>query len=354
MSHGTSGKVTVMRDVIAEMFACRGTRASEHTMIFRGTMGLRALDAAVRITALRPDETLLTITRHEFQGSALTLIQTLGSPVTIHVHRTTVPGADSGVPPTSRPDTVHCVLSGHTGENGDYDPATMTVSWLFDSVSEFDWTIDGGEASLVVSVPVEAVADYVDVDHGEQLLVRAPRCTIAPAIAGFSLALVNDAGTSATVRTPVADYAIDRFLQEMTGIVLVENRGATTVQRGPRRQLYFDATALITELYADPKLGPANLATALNVSVRTLQQAFQEAGSSVSAEVRAQRAQVARNLLTEPQYDVLTLAQIAAHCGYRSVETLRESVKSRYDITPRELRSGRSGAGAHSSPGRRA
>lgn len=343
----------VVSDVVAEMFACRGIRASEHTMIFRGTVGLRSLKGAVHVTAARPDDVLLTITRHEFRDCALTLIQALGSPLTVHVHRAAGPWTTEQRRQTSR-GRVHCALSGHTGENGSYDPATMAVSWLFDSASEFDWSIDEGEASLVVSVPVEAVADYEDTDAQRSILVHEPRCTIAPAIAGFGLALVNDAGTSATIRTPVANYAIDRFLQEMTAIVFVENRGATTVQRGPRRELYFEATALITELYADPELGPGDLAAALNVGVRTIQKAFQEAGSSISSEIRTQRARAARNLLSEPKYDVLSLGQIATHCGYRSMETLREALKSHYDITPRELRGERSGVGAHGSSGEHA
>lgn len=342
-----------MRDVVAEMFACRGIHASDNTKIFRGTAGLRALNAAVRVTTAQPDEALLAISRHEFRDSALTLVQALGSPVTLRVRCGALQSNTeliTGPGSTGRAEPVHCVLSGYTGENGSYDPATMAVSWVFDSISEFDWVIDEGEAALVVSVPDEAIADYVEADHEAPLLVRAPRCTIAPAIAGFALALVNDAGTSAAARTPVADYAIDRFLQEMTGIVLVENRGATMVQRGPRRQLYFEAAALITELYADPALGPADLAAALNVSVRTLQQAFQEAGSRVSAEIRSQRARAARSLLAEPKYDVLSLGQIAAHCGYRSTETLREGLKTHYAMTPRELRSSRSGVDAHGSP----
>lgn len=198
----------------------------------------------------------------------------------------------------------------------------------------------------MVSVPIGAVADYVDMNAQRSILVHEPRCTIAPAIAGFGLVLVNDAGSPATSHTPVADYAIDRFLQEMTAIVLVENRGATSVQRGPRRHLYFEATALIAELYADPELKPGDLAAALNVSARTLQQAFQEAGSSICTEIRSQRARAARNLLNEPKYDVLSLGQIATHCGFRNAEALRKGLKSHYAVTPRELRGTRSGVRA--------
>ncbi|SES01861.1 AraC-type DNA-binding protein [Propionibacterium cyclohexanicum] len=344
-----------MVDVVAHMFACRGVRVSQHTMLFQGTSGLRALSASVPVTAPAPAEAMLTMTRHRFRDSALTLVQNLGSPVTIHIRRAADPPAvvPARAQDTNDSDTVHCILSGDTGADGSYDPATMAVTWFFDAASEFDWTVSEGQASLVMSVPVEAIADYPD-DRATSLPIYQPRCTIAPAIAGFGLALVNDAGTSAAVRTPVADYAIDRFLQEMAGIVLVENRGVTSVQRGPRRELYFQATALITELYSDPELGPAELASALNVSIRTVQQAFQEAGSSASAEIRAQRARAARHLLTEPKYDVLSISQIARHCGYRSESALREGLKSRYGVTPRELRSGRGGAGAQVSPEPRA
>lgn len=329
-------EVPRMVDVVEGMYACRGAYATANTKVFRGRSGLRALHAAARVTATEPDHMILAVTRCQFRDSALTLLRVLGASVTIHVRpRERVREADE--PPCPQPATpsiplrtVHCALSGHTGENGEYDPAAMAASWFFDSTSDFDWPVGEGEAALVASVPFEAVADYVDASAEDSLLISAPRSTITVGIAGFGLALVNDPPAFGAKRTPVAEYAIDRFLQEMVGIVLVENRGATSVQRGPRRQLFFDATALISELYPDPALSPADLAGALSVGVRTLQQAFQEAGSSVSAEIRSQRARAARALLMQPKYDVLSLEELAAHCGYGSTETLRDGLRTHF------------------------
>lgn len=132
----------MVRDPVAEIFACCGIPAVEHTKTFRGIAGLRALDTAARVTAARPDDLLVTVTRHEFRSSALTLIQTLGSPIMIRTHPVGGRGAAGSPQPTDQSQTVHCVLSGPTGDDGAFDPATMAVSWLFDSASEFDWAID--------------------------------------------------------------------------------------------------------------------------------------------------------------------------------------------------------------------
>lgn len=314
-----------MRSVFTQLFEA-GTAVSSNTVVFLGTHGFSQLTDILPVVAQDPARMQVSLTRVTFRESILALIQVLHSDVHI-----TLPVGDRG--------RIYLVLAGDAGTENVFEPEAMRARWLFDGSQPLEWTLRSGMAVMVISVPAEVLGEYVDTAT-MRIRIEDPRTSVDQAIAGFTLSIVNDR-TALEAHTPVAVYAIDRFLQEMVQIVLVEDRGASDLHSGSRQRFYLSAVALISERYRDPDLCIQDVASILNVSVRALQQSFQDAGTSFSSELRSQRARAARSLLMRPEFDVLTLAEIADHCGYHSVRGLRDELKHKFGVTPRGIRHAR-------------
>lgn len=319
------GRNSGVRSVFTQLFEA-GTAVSPNTVVFLGSRGFSQLADIMPAVAEDSARIQVLLTRVIFRESALALIQVLHSDV--HV---TLPVGD--------PDRIYLVLAGKAGAENIFEPEAMRARWLFDGSQRLEWTLRNGMAVMVISVPAAVLGEYVD-GATMQIRIEDPRTSVDQAIAGFTLSIVNDRAALAA-HTPVATYAIDRFLQEMVQIVLVEDRGASDLHSGSRQRFYLSAVALIAERYRDSDLSIQNVASILNVSVRALQQSFQDAGTSFSTELRNQRARAARSLLMRPEFDVLTLTEIADHCGYRSVRGLRDELKQKFGVTPRGIRHAR-------------
>lgn len=145
-----------------------------------------------------------------------------------------------------------------------------------------------------------------------------------------------DGGHSAL--PPIEAYAAGQLLIEMVGSVALSHAGSGEVSKGRTADLRDEAMATIAQLRADPELSVAELASRLNVSPRRLQEAFTEAGTTVSAEIRNQRALLAETLLTTPKFDVLSIDEIARNSGFGTAVTLRRALAELRGVTPSQLR----------------
>lgn len=108
-----------------------------------------------------------------------------------------------------------------------------------------------------------------------------------------------------------------------------------------RRAVVAAARALVRDCLADPGLTPATVAAGQGVSLRYLQLAFAEAGSSPGAYIRMERLRRSRRLLADPRYLALSVAQVAHRVGYRDVNAFIRAFKREYDDTPGGWRAAR-------------
>ncbi|MBA5689819.1 helix-turn-helix domain-containing protein [Rugamonas apoptosis] len=85
-----------------------------------------------------------------------------------------------------------------------------------------------------------------------------------------------------------------------------------------------------------PRLTPAAIALAQNISLRQLHRAFEGVGHSVSDAIRGQRIERARTLmLAHPQ---MSITDIALRCGFDSLATFYRQFKSRFGMTASAMR----------------
>ncbi|NMO04332.1 helix-turn-helix domain-containing protein [Gordonia sp. TBRC 11910] len=88
----------------------------------------------------------------------------------------------------------------------------------------------------------------------------------------------------------------------------------------------------------DPDLSAAAVAAAVGWSLRHVQAALRDDGTSVSDLIRARRLELAQEKLTDPRLAGTSLAAIAAACGFTSHSVFCRAVRERYGASPTDLR----------------
>ncbi|WAX96506.1 helix-turn-helix transcriptional regulator [Aminobacter sp. NyZ550] len=98
------------------------------------------------------------------------------------------------------------------------------------------------------------------------------------------------------------------------------------------------ARTIIDQRQCDPELSPRRVAAALACSRSELYRAFSGQAESVAAAIWTARLERARRVLTlSPALD-LSIAQIAANCGFLDPSNFNRMFRNRYGMTPREMR----------------
>jgi len=143
---------------------------------------------------------------------------------------------------------------------------------------------------------------------------------------------------------PLAAPLFDEMLVALLESLVVEARahhsGAgerARVEPAPP-PLRMRAIAQIAAYRSDPGLSPQQIARSLRISVRQLQRAFEEAGSTVAGEIRRQRREAAIGMLTDDAFDTLTISEIALRAGFRNDAELRRALLAVAGTTPSRLR----------------
>lgn len=131
---------------------------------------------------------------------------------------------------------------------------------------------------------------------------------------------------------------VDRQVLDMAGTLVLGRSGQALSTDTPRGALRNGALRVISERSSDPEFSPEAVAKAVNSSLRRLQEIFAEAGSTVAAEIRRERARLARSLLQDSRFDDLSTGEIAGRSGFGSSASLRRALDELYRLTPRELR----------------
>lgn len=136
-------------------------------------------------------------------------------------------------------------------------------------------------------------------------------------------------------------YATEQLLTEMVGSLLLDQFGVGWSSGSPTAALRDRAIAVIAQSRADPDLNAERVARAVQSSLRRVQAAFAEVGTSISAEIRRQRARLAKSLLTNSRFDVLSIEQVAEQSGFGTTMSLRRALTDQYGVGPSELRATR-------------
>lgn len=139
-----------------------------------------------------------------------------------------------------------------------------------------------------------------------------------------------------TAAAPGVDRCLATAAVELLAGTVMAARGyrqdSSTVTGGLRLR----AEAVIRDGCGQAGLCPQEVAERLHVSLRTLQRAYAEAGTTVSARIDHHRLLRMERLLSAGAF--LTTDQLAARCGFRSAYQLRRAVRQAHGVSLREYR----------------
>ena len=125
------------------------------------------------------------------------------------------------------------------------------------------------------------------------------------------------------------DLLIASLAERMAQEVPRSVHGNVTVQR---------AKAYIEAHLGDPGLDPPQLAAAMGLSLRRLQELFHERGRHISDYIWERRLEIAAKRLSDPACAHLSIGMLAYGCGFSSQAHFARRFKDRYGLSPRDYR----------------
>jgi AraC-like DNA-binding protein len=125
------------------------------------------------------------------------------------------------------------------------------------------------------------------------------------------------------------DLIVASIAEQMAKEVPRPLHGTVVVQR---------AKAFVEANLADPTLDPPKLAAAVGVSLRRLQELFQERGQHISDWIWQRRLEAAAKRLADPGYVHLPIGTLAYGCGFASQAHFSRRFKACFGTAPTEYR----------------
>ena len=108
--------------------------------------------------------------------------------------------------------------------------------------------------------------------------------------------------------------------------------------RGIRAARYKLVLEEIHRRYSEPMLNGERIARSLGVSIRYIQQLFEENGRTLSAEIMNERLRAVRRALSDPNHDELKISEIAYRCGFSDLSYFNRAFRQKFGETPKAAR----------------
>lgn len=165
---------------------------------------------------------------------------------------------------------------------------------------------------------------------------------VACATPGGSEALTLLAGYAALLQRqgaitskPLAQFATDTLLDLMALTLGAEgDREELATARGLRAARLQAVLGQIQQRYADVGFSTRDIATAIRISARYVNDILQESGTGFSERVTELRLQRARAMLSDRQFDGMRIGDIAYASGFADISHFNRSFRRRFGMTP--------------------
>lgn len=222
----------------------------------------------------------------------------------------------------------HVAVLFATGENSD-GSAPPVARFVPPQGESIEWS--RSSEVIAVWVPVDTLRELIHDTPLRPLILQPTPMVLA--FRAFTLAIARNAEDT----TSISRYAIERLLAEMVFGALLEVLAGDLPERG-QAPLADRARSTMLLHREDPQFTIAELAGELHVSLRHLQRAFAKLGTTPGDALRRLRVELAESLLRNPDYEVLTIEEIAAHSGFTSGLQLRRALRAEGLPSPTKIR----------------
>lgn len=204
---------------------------------------------------------------------------------------------------------------------------------LLDCAHSLEFTASGEYSILGIFIPASLL--QARLRHVPALIAQPITCSGSPwRIASNQLKLLLS--EIRHIPMPMA-YGYGSQVIELVSIA-VEADTQSTIDPSGRHAIFRRCAAYVKANAADPALGPNKIADAMGISVRYLHKIFHESDETVCEFMRANRLEVARKELADPQKAHVQIREIAYRVGFRSQAHFAAAFKQRYGLSATEWR----------------
>jgi AraC-like DNA-binding protein len=138
----------------------------------------------------------------------------------------------------------------------------------------------------------------------------------------YARALARITGGATRIRQPTP--ADERTVLDLVAVLLAGQHANRALAHRAAARSY------IADHLTDAGLGAAEIAAAAGISERQLSRVFAANGTSVPRHILSCRLDLARSLLTGPAPEALTVADVAARCGFTSTAYFSHAFRRRF------------------------
>jgi AraC-like DNA-binding protein len=203
---------------------------------------------------------------------------------------------------------------------------------LVDSTRPFELDFGTSFRQVSLKLPRELMQmRLAEPDHVTGVPVRGDRGVGAVAAAAIRAALVSASSLDRRTASALSHHVADLVALALGG---VRPQPPST----PGTLLLQAALDEVERRLGDPELSPAAVAERVGISVRYLHRLFAERGPTFGRWVLARRLECAHDDLVDPRQAHWTIARVARRRGFVDPSYFARTFKSRYGISPRELR----------------
>lgn len=205
----------------------------------------------------------------------------------------------------------------------------------YETTRPFQWSFGADWDVSVFTFPCSSV----QLTEPERRLLTARRMEGAGGITGMVSRFLRDLGASTSLISATRSERLATQASDLI-ITLLSECGdeGEAVRSSAQRSLLLRIKDQIAQRLPDPGLGPAEIAAASNVSVRYLHKLFSAEELSVSEYVKQARLERCRRDLLDPRRARESIASIAFRSGFGDLSGFNRAFKSRFGVTPRNLR----------------
>lgn len=170
-------------------------------------------------------------------------------------------------------------------------------------------------------------------------VLTLPRSMWPAEITGAPTAWDLTSGNGAVFAALVQQLAAERTRLDSDAFVRACEAAALVMPR-VGGDLVTSARTIVRQHSDSPTFGPAELAAILGWSLRSVQHALHEVGTSPAALIREQRLERAAARLRDPAWRHRSIAHVAHASGFGSLTAFNDAFRARFGHAPSELRDG--------------
>ncbi len=235
-------------------------------------------------------------------------------------------------------------LRGRTVVQQGSSQAVLTPGCIafYDTTRPYTLTLPSDFDQLVLHLPHHMLQSKTlgGLDHmAERLHASNPFAQAILALAPQLLRMVGAARPAVAERTCAAAVELIALaMDSLSDPSSADSDALAPTQGAAADALVWRTRELISRQLDDTELSPARLASQVHVSLRRLQEVFQDQGTTLSDSIWDMRLDYARSLLASAQSVRESISTIAYRAGFGDLAHFSRRFRQRYGVSPSEFR----------------